>query len=96
MKKLILGVALVLGTAFSVNAQTPTKKSETKHKTETMPMKDHVCTAACTKEGKCVTTCGEKGHTCSADCKKSDMKSGACSHASEKGHKCTEACKKPM
>ena len=96
MKKLILGIALVVGATFSVNAQTATKKTETKHKTETMPMKDHVCTATCTKEGKCVTVCGEKGHACTAGCKKTEMKAGACSHSSEKGHKCSDACKKTM
>ena len=37
-------------------------------------MKEHVCTDACTKE-KHAYACGEKGHTCSAEChKKHEMK----------------------
>jgi hypothetical protein len=41
MKKLILGMALILGVAFSANAQSATKKSDSKSKTETVQLKDH-------------------------------------------------------
>lgn len=43
---------------------------ETKAKEEKTDLKDHVCTEACHEAGQCVTVCGEKGHTCTADCKK--------------------------
>jgi threonine aldolase len=32
-------------------------------------MKEHVCTSACTANGH-MYACGEKGHTCTAECKK--------------------------
>ena len=35
-----------------------------------MELKDHVCTDACHKSGKHVYVHGEKGHTCSDECKK--------------------------
>lgn len=90
MKKLILGMALILGAAFSANAQSATKKSDSKSKTETVQLKDHVCTSAC-KPGACSFAHGEKGHTCTTDCKK--METSQKDKMPMKDHVCTSACK---
>ena len=69
MKKLILSVVIVMGIGFAASAQTAPAK-ETKAKKEKKALKDHVCTDACHKAGKCVLVHGEKGHKCGAECKK--------------------------
>lgn len=51
--------ALVLASCSGTKVEDP--------KTE---LKDHVCTEACQKSGKCVTVCGEKGHSCTSECEK--------------------------
>ena len=99
MKKIIFTVALVTGISFAASAQTTPTKTKTVVKTET---------------NKSTATnphlnCGEKGHVCTADCKKADTKSTAmkehvCTSActanghmytcGEKGHTCTAECKK--
>lgn len=70
MKKLLMSGILVMAIGFTATAQTaPTK--EKKGKTEKKAaLKDHVCTDACHKSGKCVMVHGEKGHKCSDACKK--------------------------
>lgn len=110
MKKIMLVVAIV-GFAFAANAQSTKKESKKeKSKTEQMPLKDHVCTDACHKSGKCVYAHGEKGHTCGEECKKmmmnkdGEMKDHVCAASckdgnhmyahGEKGHTCGDECKK--
>lgn len=83
MKKSILALGLItlFFTANAQNEPTKTKKKE---------MKEHACNSSCTSE-KHHTVCGEKGHTCTVDCKKSEQKMAK--HG-EKGHVCKDACKK--
>ena len=82
MKKLLMSFLLIMGIGFVVSAQTtPVKEKASKEK---MAIKEHVCTDACKKAGKCVMADGEK-------CKK------ACCSKDKKGikeHACTDACKK--
>ena len=61
--------------------------------------KKHECSKECTKEGKCVKACGEKGHECSEACKKAAEAHEGHNHAdhghghNKVKHECTEACK---
>ncbi|MEY4874922.1 MAG: hypothetical protein RI955_1787 [Bacteroidota bacterium] len=66
MKKILMVVALATFTMGAVNAKgnMGDKKMEKK-----MAMKEHVCNKECTKD-KCNMKHGEKGHTCTAECKK--------------------------
>lgn len=63
-------VAVVLCTALSTSvfAQAQPKKEK---------MKDHKCTEACHKDGKCTMAHGEKGHKCTDACKKKEEKKKA-------------------
>jgi septal ring-binding cell division protein DamX len=88
MKQVILAVAIFIGISVSANAQTSSNK-ETKEE-QKMELKDHKCTEACHTSGHCVLAHGEKGHTCTVDCKKMETNS---SQAEMKEHVCTEACK---
>jgi hypothetical protein len=69
MKKIMFSVAAVVMTVamFAQDAPKMDAKKDTK-KTE-MKMKEHVCTSSC-KGGKHMYANGEKGHTCTAACKK--------------------------
>ncbi len=70
MKKLILCTAILFAVGCAANAQTaPTKEKKGKAEKKTT-MKDHACTDACHKAGKCVYAHGEKGHKCGKECKK--------------------------
>ena len=106
MKKLLLSSFLFIGIGFAASAQTKTPVKE-KVATEKVTMKEHVCTDACKKAGKCVMAPGEKctkaccskgkssmkNHVCTDACKKA----GKCVMAhGEKGHVCTKDCKKAM
>jgi len=93
MKKLILGLAFVIGVAFSANAQTATKKNNSKSKAETVQLKNHECTSAC-KAGSCSFAHGEKGHTCTAECKM--MQTSKTEKMTIKEHVCTAQCKDGM
>lgn len=87
MKKVILALTMIIGLSVSVSAQTIPKKekqAETK-----MEMKDHVCTKAC-MNGNHMYAHGEKGHTCTSDCKKMEAKND---NMPMKEHQCTAACK---
>jgi photosystem II stability/assembly factor-like uncharacterized protein len=66
MKKVLLVLACA-GVLFSASAQGD--KMATKSEKKEMKKKEHVCTAACTKE-KHVYAHGEKGHTCTDACHK--------------------------
>lgn len=101
MKQFLLAIAMIMGISIGANAQTSPKKVKgTKHH----------CTAACVK-GKHMYAHGEKGHVCTADCKKMAnekmaLKDHVCTAAckdgnhmyahGEKGHVCTDACKAKM
>jgi hypothetical protein len=111
MKKAIVFVILLASFSFAANAQsTKSDKNKQTAKTEQAPLKDHVCTSACSN-GNHVYTHGEKGHTCTAACAETksatgqmDLKDHVCTSAcnngkhiyahGEKGHVCTDACKK--
>ena len=67
MKKVLLMMAFA-GLMFAANAQGEKKEMAKSDKKE-MKGKEHVCTAACTKE-KHVYAHGEKGHVCTEACKK--------------------------
>jgi hypothetical protein len=70
MKELLMSAAIVMAIGFAATAQTGLAK-EKKAKTEKKAaLKDHVCTDACHKAGKCVMVHGEKGHKCGGACKK--------------------------
>lgn len=101
MKKFLFASFMILAISIGANAQTTNKKAK--------PTK-HVCTAACI-DGKHIYAHGEKGHVCTADCKKMEeekmaLKDHVCTAAckdgnhvyahGEKGHVCTEACKTKM
>lgn len=77
MKKFIFTLAIVAGISFAASAQTTPKKTKAVTKTET-----NKSTATNSH-----SSCGEKGHVCSADCKKADAKS-----TTMKEHVCTSAC----
>lgn len=80
-------MAMVFGLSVNLDAQTPAKNEK---QTETkMEMKDHVCTKAC-MNGNHMYAHGEKGHSCTNECKKMETKKAK--HAM-KDHKCTAACK---
>ena len=68
MKQVFVAIALIIGLSASINAQ-ETKKEKKEKKEKKMEMKAHVCTAACAN-GKHMYAHGEKGHTCTEDCKK--------------------------
>lgn len=103
MKKLLLSSLLVMGIGFVASAQTaPVKEKAPKEK---IAVKEHVCTDACKKAGKCVIATGEKctkaccaknkkgikAHVCTDACKKA----GKCIMAhGEIGHVCIKECKK--
>jgi hypothetical protein len=74
-------VAVLAFTGTAAQAQTAptaeTPKAKTKAATKSkkaaakqVALKDHVCTDACHKSGKCVYVHGEKGHKCDASCAK--------------------------
>lgn len=99
MKKIIFTLAIVAGISFAANAQTAPSKTKSTTKMET-----NKSTATNSHSG-----CGEKGHVCTADCKKAENKAAAmkdhvCTNActssghvyacGEKGHTCTAECKK--
>ena len=88
MKKLLLAFAIIMGISFAANAQAPVKKG--KKAKSAMELKTHTCTEACHTSGYCVFVHGEKGHTCTTDCKKM---TAAAAGAEMKEHVCTEACK---
>ena len=69
MKKLLLSTIIMLSVGFAATAQTAPSKDK-KAKKEKVALKDHICTDACHKSGKCVYTHGEKGHKCTDACKK--------------------------
>ena len=69
MKKLLLSAVIVMGIGFAASAQTAPMQ-EKKASKEKAALKDHVCTDACKKAGKCVVVHGEKGHKCTKECKK--------------------------
>jgi hypothetical protein len=70
MKKLLMSAVIVMAIGFTASAQTAPAK-EKKAKTEKKAaLKDHVCTDACHKAGKCVLVHGEKVHKCGEACKK--------------------------
>ena len=69
MKKLLLSTLIVIGNGFAATAQ-DAKMQNKKSKKEKVALKDHVCTDACHKSGKCVMVHGEKGHKCTKECKK--------------------------
>ena len=64
----MLAAAVIMAASFSapVLAQQPKAAKEAK-------LKDHKCTAACTKD-KHAYAHGEKGHVCTAACKKETNK----------------------
>ncbi|MCX6208686.1 MAG: hypothetical protein NTZ59_04090 [Bacteroidetes bacterium] len=70
MKKLIFSTAILFAVGFTVNAQTAPMKEKKVKKEKKAELKDHLCTDACHKAGKCVMAHGEKGHKCSKECKK--------------------------
>ena len=73
MKKLLFAFAALL-LAGGMSAQDVQSKSSTTSVAKVTMEKAHVCTDAC-KDGKHAYACGEKGHTCSAEChKKHEMK----------------------
>lgn len=97
MKKFIFTLAIVAGISVATSAQTNPKKTKTVAETNK---------SAATNSH---SSCGEKGHVCTADCKKADtksttMKEHVCTSActanghryacGEKGHNCTAECKK--
>lgn len=98
MKKIIFTAAILVGLSLATNAQTTPKKAKSEStKTET----------AKNKSTNAHTSCGEKGHVCSTDCKKAEvstMKEHTCTNActtnahmyacGEKGHTCSAECKK--
>ncbi len=83
MKKLLMCAIVFMGVGFVVSAQT-TSTTTKKATNEKMAMKEHVCTDACKKAGKCVMATGEK---CTKPCCSKDKKG-------MKAHVCTDACKK--
>ena len=93
MKHLVLAFAALLVTA-SLSAQ-DTEKTKTTMKAEKATMeKAHVCTDACTAE-KHAYLHGEKGHTCSKECKAMHAEKGHEHHGHDhamKEHACTDAC----
>ena len=94
MKKLFFVLAIIVGLSAAANAQKSTN-SEMK-KTQTVELKDHVCTDACHTSGHCVYAHGEKGHVCTAACK--TMTSASATSATSatpaelKDHVCTANC----
>ena len=89
MKKLFFVIAIIVGLSAAANAQKSTKME--KMKTQTVELKDHVCTDACHTSGHCVYAHGEKGHVCTADCK--TMNTTSATSTDMKDHVCTAACK---
>lgn len=86
MKKLIFTLAIIIGISTANAQTTPGKEKSGK---SAMALKEHVCSAACVN-GNHVYLHGEKGHTCTASCKKMDAGS---SPMALKDHQCTAACK---
>jgi hypothetical protein len=65
--KIVTRVAFVLFLAVSAsNFSFSQDKKEAKKE-----LKEYKCTSAC-KDGKCKYACGEKGHTCTKECKKDE------------------------
>jgi len=89
MKKLLFLIAIIAGLSAAANAQSSTKTE--KKQTQTVDLKDHVCTDACHTSGHCVYAHGEKGHVCTAACK--TMPASSASSMEMKDHVCTAACK---
>lgn len=80
MKKFIFTLAIVAGISFATSAQTTPKKTKTVTKTET------------TKSSTAIShsSCGDKGHVCTADCHKTETKYPGTTAMKE--HVCTAAC----
>ncbi len=89
MKKLFFVIAIIFGLSAAANAQKSTKTE--KMKTQTVELKDHVCTDACHTSGHCVYAHGEKGHVCTDECK--TMSTTKTASMDMKDHVCTAACK---
>jgi hypothetical protein len=70
MKKLLMSAVIVMAIGFAASAQTAPVKETKAKKEKKAALKDHVCTDACHKAGKCVLAHGEKGHKCGETCKK--------------------------
>lgn len=79
MEKLIFTTAIILGLSIAANAQTPAQKTKCT-KTETTK----------STSANSQANCGEKGHVCTAECKKAETKSAGI--ATMKDHTCTWAC----
>lgn len=79
MKKLIFTTAILAGLSLGTYAQTSPKKtkSEGTKTTKSTATYSH-------------TSCGEKGHICTAACKKAEAKSTGT--ATMKEHSCTSTC----
>jgi len=64
-------VASLILVNLSLAGHAQDKKQDKKEKkTEKVKLKAHACTQACHDSGKHVYAHGEKGHTCTSDCKK--------------------------
>lgn len=71
MKKLMMCAAFVVAMGCVASAQTaPAKEKKSEKKEKKAALKDHACSDACHKAGKCVYAHGEKGHKCGKECKK--------------------------
>lgn len=79
MKKLIFTTAILAGLSLATYAQNSPKK------TKSEGTKTTKSTPTITP-----TSCGEKGHVCTAECKKAEAKSSGT--AAMKEHSCTSAC----
>lgn len=63
-----MSAVIVMAMGFTATAQdAPMKKAKKEKKAA---LKNHICTDACHKAGKCVLVHGEKGHKCGETCKK--------------------------
>lgn len=81
MKKIIFTAAILVGLSLATNAQTTPKKAKSENtKTEATKNKATITH----------TSCGEKGHVCTSDCKKSESKTTGTTTMKE--HTCTSAC----
>lgn len=76
------------GFAFAASAQTTEQESNNeKTNTEQLAQKNHKCTDACTKEGKCMNAPEKKDKKCKAKCQKKK-----CDKMEGKEHVCTSSC----
>lgn len=65
-----MSVVIVVAVGFTTSAQTASMKDKKAKKEKKTALKDHSCTDACHKTGKCVLVHGEKRHKCGEACKK--------------------------